>query len=250
MSARHIARLLLMALLVRRAARWLRVATSVAPYQRYWQAGPPRSTEPAGIPLRYAALGDSLAQGIGASSPRRGYVGLLATWLERATGRPVEVVNLSVTGIMVHDLVRDQLPPLLALDPPPELVTVTVGTNDAGRVPEAVLRGRFDELCRLLPPGALVGDVPRFHRGHRRAAGRRAAAILREVLAHHPHLVAVGLDEPTLAAGWRLRAADFFHPNDTGHRLYADAFWAALRGGATSQPTMPRVTSSAGAGLA
>jgi len=206
----------------RRAARWLRVATSVTPYRLRWKRRELRRGD-----LRYAALGDSLAQGIGASDPERGYVGLLAARLERATGRRVEVLNLSATGIMVHDLARDQLPVLLAMDPAPELVTVTVGTNDAGRVPDDELRDRFDELCALLPAGAMVGDVPRFHRGRRAAAARRSAAVLRDVLARHPHLVPVGLDEPTRRAGWRLRAADFFHPNDLGHRLYADAFWAA-----------------------
>lgn len=224
MSPRTAGRWLLTAFVAWRAARWLRVATSVRPYQRHWQR--PTVQWP-GI-LRYVALGDSLAQGIGASTPQRGYVGLLATWLGRATGRPVEVVNLSVTGIMVHDLVRDQLPVLLAMDPPPELVTVSVGTNDAGRVPDAELRDRFDDLCRRLPPGTLVGDVPRFHRGRRAARARRAAAVLRDVLARHPHLVPVGLDQPTRAADWRLRAADFFHPNDQGHRLYADTYWSAL----------------------
>jgi acyl-CoA thioesterase I len=223
-SPRCAVRLLVLVAIGWRVVRWTRVATSVRPYRRHWERPAVQWPQT----LRYAALGDSLAQGIGASHPDRGYVGLLASWLGRATGRPVEVVNLGVTGIMVHDLLRDQVPALLAMDPPPELVTVTVGTNDAGRLAESDLRGRFDELCRRLPPGALVGDVPRFHRGRRAARARRAAAVLREVLAEHPHLVAVGLDEPTRAAGWRLRAADFFHPNDIGHRLYADAFWAAI----------------------
>src|SRR5918995_2824211 len=45
--------------------------------------------------LLYVAVGDSAAQGIGASRPDRSYVGVLADDLRAATGRSVRVVNLS-----------------------------------------------------------------------------------------------------------------------------------------------------------
>lgn len=203
--------------------RWWRVASSPGRYQLWWRRRALRRGE-----LRYVALGDSLAQGIGAGEPGRGYVGLLAARLERTTGRTVEVLNLSTTGVMIHDLVRDQLPALRAMTPPPALVTVTIGTNDAGRCPPAQLRRLFDELCSQLPPGALVADLPRFHRGRRAGAAAEASAVIREVLAGHPALIAVPLDEASRHTGRRHRSADLFHPNDRGHRRYADAFWSAL----------------------
>lgn len=201
------------------AHRWLRVATSVTPYRLRWKRRELRRGD-----LCYVALGDSLAQGIGASDPERGYVGLLAERLERATGRRVGVVNLSVTGAMIHDVLYGQLPALLAVDPPPELVTLTVGTNDAGRLAPDELRARFDALCARLPASTLVADVPRFHRGRRARAAAEAAAIQREVLAGHPHLVHVPLDEATRHTGLAYRSADLFHPNDRGHRVYANTF--------------------------
>jgi lysophospholipase L1-like esterase len=203
--------------------RWWRVASSPGRYRLWWRRRALRRGE-----LRYVALGDSLAQGIGARDPEHGYVGLLAARLERATGRSVEVLNLSAAGVMIHDLIRDQLPALRAMTPPPALVTVTIGTNDAGRCPPAQLRRLLDELCRQLPPGALVADLPRFHRGRRAVAAAQASAVIREVLAGHPSLVAVPLDEATRGTGRRYRSADLFHPNDRGHRRYADTFWAAL----------------------
>ncbi|HEY0640711.1 MAG TPA: SGNH/GDSL hydrolase family protein [Pseudonocardiaceae bacterium] len=204
------------------ARRWWRVASSVEPYRLRWKRRELRPGE-----LTYAALGDSLAQGIGASDPERGYVGLLAARLERETGRRVRVRNLSRSGVRVADVLRDQVPELLALDPAPALVTVSVGTNDAGKVPAAELRATFGELCAALPAGTLVADVPRFHRGRRAARGRETAALLREVLAGHPHLVPVGLDEVTRHTGLDHRAADLFHPNDRGHARYAETFWRA-----------------------
>jgi acyl-CoA thioesterase I len=220
------------------AYRWWRVASSPVRYRLRWKRRELRRGT-----LRYVALGDSLAQGIGASDPERGYVGLLAARLEHATGRTVEVVNLSETGIMIHDLVRDQLPVLNAMRPRPELVTVTIGTNDVGRVTGERLRERFAELCSRLPPGTLVGDLPRFHRGKRARAAVEANAVLHDVLAEHPELVAVPLHDATHRATHRAahrathrgtrrghRSADLFHPNDRGHRLYADTFWTALTG--------------------
>ena len=55
-------------------------------------AGIPRASDYWSVPrgeaggLLYVALGDSAAQGIGASHPDRGYVGLLADRLRAATG--------------------------------------------------------------------------------------------------------------------------------------------------------------------
>lgn len=200
------------------------MASSVGPYQLRWKR---RELRPG--TLRYVALGDSLAQSVGASAPERGYVALLADRLERATGQRVEVVNLGRTGIMVHDLIRDQLPVLDAMDPAPGLVTVTIGTNDVGRLTPGQLRERFDELCSRLPAGALVADLPRFHRGRRARRAVEASAVLREVLAHHPTLVHVPLERATERTGLGYRSADLFHPNDRGHRLYADTFWAVLQ---------------------
>lgn len=221
-SPRSRMRLLVPAALGLQAYRWLRVATSVDRYQLRWKRRELRRGT-----LRYVALGDSLAQGIGASAPERGYVGLLAARLERETGRTVEVINLSRTGILVHDLVRDQLPVLAAMRPRPDLVTVTIGTNDVGRLALPQLRAQFEQLCSLLPAGTRVADLPRFHRGRRGRAAVQASAVLREVLAKYPELVPVPLCEATSRTGLAYRSADLFHPNDRGHRLYAEVFWGA-----------------------
>jgi hypothetical protein len=52
--------------------------------------------------------------------------------------------------------------------------------------------------------------------------------VLRDVLARHPALIHVPLQRATEHTGRAYRSADFFHPNDRGHRRYADTFWAAL----------------------
>lgn len=204
------------------ALRWWRVVRSVTGYREYWKR---RAALPG--ELRYVALGDSLAQGIGASHPERGYVGLVAAQLEAATGRSVQVVNLSVSGVRLSDLVDGQLAALG--EPVPDLVTVAVGANDAGRTDPETFRAAFAQLCDALPDGALVADVPGFQRGRRAAAAAALSAVARDVLAARPRLVPVALRAATSDMSFRDYAADLFHPSDSGYRHYAAPFVHALR---------------------
>lgn len=204
-------------LLTRAALVWLRVR----PTARYWR----RRADVSGD-LLYVALGDSTAQGIGASRPARGYVGLLADDLAHRTGRSVRVVNLSVSGAKVDSVLHDQLPALrrLVRERRPDLVTLGVGSNDAGRTNPEAFRASLLRVLAALPPGARVADVPDFQGGPRLAAAAALSRVVREEVARRPDLVAVDLYDATRAMTWRDYAGDFFHPGDRGYRRYADAF--------------------------
>jgi acyl-CoA thioesterase-1 len=179
--------------------------------------------------LVYVALGDSAAQGVGASSPEHGYVGLLADRLRERTGRPVLVVNLSVSGAQVEDVVRDQLPRLAGLSP--DVVTVAAGGNDVLRYDRAAFVEQVEQLAGRLPAGALVADVPYFMHGRWQDDADEAAAVVAAAVARHD-LRLVRLQQAQHERGWSAMltdfAADWFHPNDRGHRVWADAFWSVL----------------------
>jgi acyl-CoA thioesterase-1 len=197
---------------------------SVGQYRTFWSV--PRGD--AGGVL-YVALGDSTAQGIGARGPERGYVGLLARRLRATTGRPVQVVNLSRSGARVHDVVVEQLPRLAGLAP--DLVTVAVGSNDLRQYDAARFRAGVDALVAGLPPGTVVGDVPWFmHGGTGRESGEAADYVASQ--AGSRGLPVARLHRAMRERGWRSMitdfAADWFHPNDRGHRVWADAFWEAI----------------------
>ncbi|MBO0848233.1 MAG: SGNH/GDSL hydrolase family protein [Pseudonocardia sp.] len=189
-------------------------------FAAYWRRRSRRPGE-----LRYLALGDSLAQGLTARRPERGFVGLLADELAAATGRTVAVLNLSVTGATVADVVAEQLPVLVRqAGAAPDLVTVCVGTNDVTRTDPERFRADFRALCAGLPAGALVADIPHVPRGPHRAAAAAYSEICREVLAEFPTLVAVPIERATTGfRPWEL-GADLAHPGDPGHRRYAAAF--------------------------
>lgn len=165
----------------------------------------------------WVVLGDSAAQGVGASSYDNGWVGIV----HRRLGPDWRVVNLSRSGARTRAVVDEQWPPARHLEA--ELVTAVVGGNDALHTREKRWRRDVDDLVAALPVGALVSTTARgvFERKTRRVNEHiRAAAE------------ANGL---RVADIWSFTGppykglyADGLHPNDRGYLQWADAVWAAL----------------------
>ncbi|WP_241985340.1 SGNH/GDSL hydrolase family protein [Cryobacterium sp. TMS1-20-1] len=179
--------------------------------------------------LLYVAIGDSAAQGIGASSPSKSYVGVLADHVRLATGQTVRVVNLSVSGATVALAVRDQLPRFARLEA--DLVTVAIGANDIAAWNPAAFEAGIRTVFAALPPHALIADLPCFHLPHNEVKVAAANEIIRRVAAEH-ELTVVPLHATTKRAGFRSIlthvARDLFHPNDRGYRSWAEAFLPAI----------------------
>jgi lysophospholipase L1-like esterase len=218
-------------LVQRRRLHWISVLTSRIPdHHTYWQQRGRADPEA----VLYVALGDSAALGIGASRPDHGYVGLLAEDIARATGRRVRVRNLAIDGATLAVCIKDELHRLAPLDP--VVCTVDIGANDIWTFEPDRFRAELETICAALPPGAVVAELPSFSvmpvAGRVRAANR----IVHEVAEAHGFWVAP-LHATTalggLADAVRGAAGDLFHPNDRGHRRWADAFrpgvLAALR---------------------
>jgi lysophospholipase L1-like esterase len=191
-------------------------------WRRYWDESNERAGRADG-PL-WVALGDSTAQGIGASTPDHGYVGQLLVQLVARQGRPWRVVNLSVTGARLADVVRDQLP-RFAEAGAPDLVTCAAGVNDIVRLGFPRARNALHVLIRGLPAGAILATVPQGLLPHRtrdlnriiRAEAPEAGLHIADVWAH-------------TGPPWRNKyAADDFHPNDAGYADWCAAFAGALR---------------------
>lgn len=199
------------------------VRGQIDPYAQQW-AQSNRAALAADGPL-WVALGDSMTQGIGASSFDRGWVGQLADRL-REQGRPHRVVNLAVTGARVDDAIQRQLPALEALvasGQVPDLVTVVIGSNDVVVPRHRVgLSQRFATLLDGLPHGAVVLNLPNPHK-----EARRVDALLRERQAQGRLVLAdIRRRGPR---SWRGRLApDRFHPNDRGYADMAHVFELAL----------------------
>lgn len=187
--------------------------------------------EPGG--LVYVALGDSVAQGIGATRVADGYVGLLAARLRRATAGPVQVVNLSVSGARVIDVIEQQIDQVNALARY-DVVTLDIGGNDVRHFDRSRFVEQTSLLFEALPHGTIVADLPYFMHGHWERDAAEACRVVEEQAARR-HLPVVPIHATMAARGWRGMfrdyAPDFFHPNDRGHQLWADAFWPAVAAG-------------------
>ena len=181
--------------------------------------------------LLYVALGDSAAQAVGASDPQHGYVSLLADRLRDSTGRPVEIVNLSRSGARIEDVLDTQLPALAALGRTPDVVTVAIGGNDVRAYDRATFAAEADRLAAALPAGAYVADAPYFMHGRWERDADQAAGLLRQEAADEglrPVPLHAALEAQGPQAMLTQFAADWFHPNDRGHRVWADAFWRVM----------------------
>ncbi|TFC47265.1 SGNH/GDSL hydrolase family protein [Cryobacterium sp. TMT1-21] len=199
--------------------------------------------------LLYAVIGDSAAQGIGASSPHRGYVGILADQIALTTARTVRVVNLSVSGATVGLAVRDQLPKFVKLTP--DIVTVAIGANDIALWDAVAFEAGIRTVFAALPPHALVASLPCFHLPRNERMVAVANRIIAEVAAEH-RLTVVPLHATTKRLGLRSVAThvagDLFHPNNRGYRAWADAFLPALEASLTRRfPPLEAESAPAGA---
>lgn len=210
-------------LIVAEAIAGLRLFRSVASYKMFWEKTASQSGE-----FTYLALGDSAAQGIGASRPDNGYVGLLAERVRAKTGKSVRVVNISKSGATVKDALADQLGRIK--DYKPDLITIEIGANDVATLNEASFRTEFNQLASQLPAGSFVANMPYFgSRPNSRPKAFRASQIIVEVMAKYPKLQLVDLQTITQHRhSLRGYAADYFHPNDRAYRNWAEAFWKEI----------------------
>jgi len=179
--------------------------------------------------LLYVALGDSAAQGIGASRPDHSYVGVLARLIRDTTARSVRVVNLSVSGATVALAVQDQLPKLAKHRP--DVMTVAIGANDIAHWDPVAFERDLARVLDAVPPHTLVADLPFFYFPQNERKVAIANDILRRLVAARG-LTLVRLHRETRLRGFRRMfthfANDWFHPNDHGYRVWADAFRPAL----------------------
>ena len=184
---------------------------------------------------RYVALGDSITEGLCDGAPGRpgswlGWADRLAAILDghaHLAGHSIEFANLAVRGRRIADVVDDQVPH--ALDLNPDLVTVLVGGNDLmspSADPDALAARLEDGVRAIRRSGAtvLLANVfdPQFAFFLKPFRGRAAVfnANIWSIARDNQALVldVWGVREFQDAGMW---AADRIHLSSRGHRLLA-----------------------------
>lgn len=183
--------------------------------------------------LTYVALGDSAGVGVGVDDPAQGYVGMIAQRLAETTGETVRVVNLSVSGAKAKDVLDRQIPELAEM-PAPDFVTCVIGGNDVawtGVFRADDFKHDMEMIAARLPHGAVMGSVPNFMHWPYENRARKANRAIQQAASQYGHVVA-DIHSPTTRLSFRgymeTFAGDWFHPNEKGHALWADAIWDQL----------------------
>ncbi|MGV9457225.1 SGNH/GDSL hydrolase family protein [Streptomyces sp. NPDC003635] len=213
-------------------------------------------------PLRFAALGDSLTEGVGdpVGGGRRGWAALLADGLAE---QPVAFTNLAVSGAQTRDVLERQLPD--ALDLRPDVVSVVIGVNDTLRCTFDIhaVAARLDEvyaaltargavvLTACLPdPGAMLGLPGALARPLARR--QRAVNTVVHALSDRYDAVHLHAAEGAWLTDRAMWSADRLHPGERGHRQLALRFHTLLTEGGLAtglapspEPEFPAPTKSA-----
>jgi acyl-CoA thioesterase I len=193
--------------------------------------------------IRYAALGDSTVEGVGATRADLNYVGRLHERL-RAVYPAARVTNLGASGATSADVLRRQLTRAIALAP--HLVTLSIGPNDiTTRVPAAAYDRNLDAILGRLRAETtavvvvnLIPDLvvtPRFRAHRERDALAWQTVLFNEVLkrrgrAYGAELVDLyAASQREVPARPELVGPDGYHPSDVGYARWAELVWAGIR---------------------
>lgn len=205
---------------------YLSFLNQIRSYAKFWEES---NRNDQNFEFLYVALGDSTAQGIGASKPENGYVWQVAKRIEEKTGKRVKTINLSKSGATTDEVLNIQLPSMSAYQP--DLVTVVIGGNDMGS-PEGIKKYKqnITEIAQKLPKGkSFISDSPYLHGRDSYLPSMESVGAVVEISklynAGHIKLYQATKDNHW---NWGNYAWDYFHPNDLGYKVWTMAVWEAM----------------------
>jgi lysophospholipase L1-like esterase len=178
----------------------------------------------------WVALGDSTAQGLGAPGPQGGYIGQALRQLRRGTGQHWRVLNLSVSGALIRDVVAEQIPQLPAA---PDLVTCGAGANDILYSAPAKLFGDMRTLLGKVPDGTVMLDLPLLA-GFWWIVGRMSVPYITRInrviyeVARERQLPVATISQHFTPPWAGKFSVDSFHPSQDGYRDWTRAILAAI----------------------
>ena len=184
----------------------------------------------------YVALGDSTAEGIGATDPSRSYPSLVFEKIKQDKKEAV-FYNLGKGGARVKDVIESQLPKVIELKP--DLVTISVGANDLhGRTKLKHFEKDFFKLIEVLserteatiiisniPDVSLLPSLSIFVRYLSKFLTRRLNRVIYRY-AKRSQCVLIDLYDGSKMYSKKysdLISEDGFHPSDKGYSLWAKA---------------------------
>lgn len=205
------------------------VEATVEPFAQFWDRWNEDQLSKSG-PL-WVALGDSVTQGIGASEPTRGYAMRTLDELQRRSGKPWRLINLSMSGARFQDVIQHQLRVMHDFNLQPAVVSALIGSNDViWRRNDAAVIADAGEMIGALPAGTVLSRVSEAKRDDRRLGVNN---VFDDAAAEGHVQLYRAWDWPS---GKNMWADDKFHPNDTAYgHLHDNLVRAFERYGVTTR---------------
>lgn len=200
--------------------------TQLARYTKYWEENNKKSATAGEIV--YVALGDSTAQGIGASHPDKSYPGVIRKELSERKNQPVRLINLSKSGAKVQDVLDTQLPALNKLKTDGKtVITMEIGANDMVSFDARKFESEMDSVLSKMPKQTLISDIPYF--GESRLKSKQpnvetANEIMYRLASKYGFELVPLHAQMQRNGGIKTFAPDWFHPSNTAYREN----WAAV----------------------
>ena len=193
-------------------------------------------------PFVYVALGDSTAEGMGASTPQRSYTNIVFESLKDRY-KQAKYLNVARSGAILKDVLQSQMPK--AIEAKPSLITLSIGANDIirrtkldefeGDLRELLtsLRQKTDAtiLISTVPDLSLTPAVPKLLKTYSKYKAGKLNQIIYKV-GEETSTVTVDLFEDSRAVLKMFPeaiASDGWHPSDFGYALWANTILVMLR---------------------
>lgn len=193
-------------------------------------------------PFVYVAMGDSTAEGVGASTPSRSYTTIVYASLKERY-KQAKYHNIAKSGAVVDDVITTQLPRVLVLKP--SLITISIGANDIIRRTNP---RQFEEKLLLLlktlqqetdatvvistiPDLSVTPAVPLLLKRYSRYKAHKLNRSI-HLIGKETKAVTVDMFEDSKAVLQifpEAIASDGFHPSDFGYALWANTILVTLR---------------------
>ncbi|MFA5061729.1 MAG: SGNH/GDSL hydrolase family protein [Patescibacteria group bacterium] len=201
----------------------------------------PPATTTSTAKIVYAALGDSLTVGVGATAEQKTYPYLVAKLLAQEKNIQVTVANLGIPGATSADVLNQQVPQAAKLHP--DMVILAVGINDMlNRVPTDVFEKNMVSIVNGLAGAAThitVINIPYLggsqaywppYRCYFDWQTRRYNNFLNKALANK-NVAVIDLYTLTHEQAFNDKnyySVDGFHPSDEGYQFWSNIIYGNL----------------------
>lgn len=190
----------------------------------------------------YVALGDSVAEGKGASAHQRSYTGIIHETLKEAR-KNVKYYNLAKDGAKIQHVLLYQLEKAISLQP--DFITISIGANDVRGITRVTTFKRSLEtlfyhlrtqtnatiVMNTIPDISVTPRIPKHVKPISRLMVQRLNRVI-EQCAKEYNIILVDMFEQVRVYARthpEIVGDDGFHPSDFGYAMFAQTILSEIQ---------------------